>query len=609
MARRWLVAGLAVAALVVGLVALHLLPRGVLPNVTVVGVELGGRSADAARAELEALAAELRARRVLVRAADITRPLDADAVGAELDVEATLAEALALGRRGDLWQRTRARVVALWRDTEVGPVVRVDDAALTAWIEALAAEVDAPPHPGSLHIDPDTLEVSTGPPAEGRQLDRGRARALILAALRPDGPSEVDLPVVTLPARVDPAAVEQVAAQAREALTAPLVLRAGDAAVTLAPTDLARILTLREVSTGEGYTVALAADPTAVEEIVGPAAERFEQPPEDARFDLPREPPVRLDDKDDVTWRPVPVEVRIIPSRPGRSFDPDLAATQIAEVLAAGQHEAELRLREVEPEFTTEDARAFGITHLIGTFTTYHACCQARVTNIHLLADMVDGTLVAPGEQFSVNRTSGERTCSKGFRPAGMILNGELVDVCGGGVSQFGTTVFNAAFFAGLPIDQYKAHSWYISRYPMGREATLNYPDLDVRWTNDTGHGILVRTSYTATSITVSLYGDNGGRVVSAIHGRPRNFRPYPTVYREDPSLPPGTSQRIQAGAQGFDVTVVRVITYPDGREVRETYFTRYTPIPEIIARNSTAPPPPTPEPTPSPSVEPEEGQ
>ncbi|MGH3029331.1 MAG: VanW family protein, partial [Gaiellaceae bacterium] len=211
---------------------------------------------------------------------------------------------------------------------------------------------------------------------------------------------------------------------------------------------------------------------------------------------------------------------------------------------------ARLSARPAAPAVTTRAARQ--ADSLIGSFTTHFACCESRVTNIRLIAEAVDGTLIAPGEQFSLNGVAGPRTAEKGYVPAPFIADGKLIDAVGGGVSQFSTTIYNAAYFAGLKIDSHQPHSFYISRYPPGREATLDYATIELLWTNDTDAPVLVRSSTTDTSVTVDLYGANGGRRVEAVSG---------------PRQPAG-------GA--FAITVTRVIRYPGGRTVREPFTTTY---------------------------------
>jgi len=138
------------------------------------------------------------------------------------------------------------------------------------------------------------------------------------------------------------------------------------------------------------------------------------------------------------------------------------------------------------------------------------------------------------------------------------IVDGVLVDEVGGGVSQFATTAFNAAFFAGLPIEQHKPHSFYISRYPAGRESTVYFGQIDVKVRNDTGSGISVQTSSTPRSVTVALYGDNGGRTVTSTSG--------PREPRDD---------------GGFRISVTRTIAGGDGRGERRVFRTSYDPPPE----------------------------
>ena len=155
-----------------------------------------------------------------------------------------------------------------------------------------------------------------------------------------------------------------------------------------------------------------------------------------------------------------------------------------------------------------------GITGIVGSYTTTYGGTPGRVHNVGLVAELIDGALVAPGARFSFNETTGERNEAKGFEEAPVIINGELQNGIGGGVCQVSTTVFNAAFEAGLSIDRRTNHALYIDHYPLGRDATVNYPDLDLVFTNDTERWLLLRTFVNAGSLTVNLYGTPPGRRV-----------------------------------------------------------------------------------------------
>jgi vancomycin resistance protein YoaR len=201
--------------------------------------------------------------------------------------------------------------------------------------------------------------------------------------------------------------------------------------------------------------------------------------------------------------------VQIVAGAAGTACCAPAAATQVGQVLLSGVKPGapvDLPLTEQQPMLTVEKAAALGIVQPTGAFTTKHKCCEPRVHNIHLIADLLRGTVIQPGATFSMNDTIGKRTVEKGFVTAPVIANGEHDEDVGGGISQMATTLFNAAFFGGLDFGEYQSHSLYISRYPYGREATMGFPHPDLQIKNTTPYGILIWPTYTDTSLTVTLY-------------------------------------------------------------------------------------------------------
>ncbi len=168
----------------------------------------------------------------------------------------------------------------------------------------------------------------------------------------------------------------------------------------------------------------------------------------------------------------------------------------------------------VPPARFSDAVETHSIGHLVSQFTTYYRCCQNRVVNIHRFADKLTGAVVAPKESFSLNRYIGIRTSADGFRAAGTLIRGRLVNTVGGGVSQAATTFYNAMFWGGYQSVSHKPHSIYFPRYPEGIEATINWPDIDLVFRNDTSDHILIVASYTPTSLTIAFYGNNDGRVL-----------------------------------------------------------------------------------------------
>jgi hypothetical protein len=243
-------------------------------------------------------------------------------------------------------------------------------------------------------------------------------------------------------------------------------------------------------------------------------------------------------------------------------------------------------VEDADPEVTTEDLEALGIKHLVSSFTTYHACCEDRVTNIQLMADTVDMAIVRPGQEFSLNDYVGQRTAEKGYLPAGTIVGGELIDTVGGGVSQFATTMYNAVFYAALEDVDHTPHGWYFTRYPEGIEATVNWRSPELIWRNNTKHAVLVDTEHTDTSITVRIFGDNDGRTLKGEQSGGRTIlnvvsnggadalwvqgivserfsftTPPPPEYRGDPSFGLNQFEEEQSESGGWTVTVTRRIT------------------------------------------------
>jgi VanW like protein len=207
------------------------------------------------------------------------------------------------------------------------------------------------------------------------------------------------------------------------------------------------------------------------------------------------------------------------------------------------------------------------VVEVAGEFTTPHHCCETRVENIHRIADIVRGVYLVPGETISLNEFVGPRTRENGFKAAGAIRQGHLILEVGGGVSQFATTIFNAAYFAGLDFEEYRSHTIYFSRYPYGREATISNPAPDLAFTNTTEFPILIWTSYTETSITVTMYSTKNIEVTEL-------------------------GQRTSRRGACTHVETDRQRTYSDGRVVVDTFVADYRPAEGIDCNGNPIPDP-----------------
>jgi len=533
---------LPVAVVLVALIGLRVAYADrALPGTELAGTSVSGRSAE----EIRTLVEELATRTIVVRAGDRRLRVDPVEAGYNADVEGTVRRALDAGRDGALGGLTTT-VGGLTGTHEVRIDARIDGGALDRTVTRLAESVDREAFPGEIKVDRELLEATAVAPRTGREVDRDDLRQRLRRALetgRRDVRASVE--VTRVASRED---VEAVAQAAQDYLDAPVRLTGIGEPLTLEASRIAPILRL---STAGDAAVGLGTSASETAKLVEEIGEQRDRKARDAEVSAPARGEI-VDGKGDVTWRPRKADVKVTrEARTGRAVDRKGSVERITAAVREGEHEIALKTTETKPAVTAEDAR--GLDRLIGTFTTAYEPGQPRVTNIRRIAKTVDGTLVAPGAQFSLNGKVGPRTEADGYVEAPFIADGKIVPSVGGGVSQFSTTLYNAAYFAGLKIDGHIPHSLYISRYPPGREATLNFPDIDLKWTNDTDAPVLIRTFTDDTSVTVSLYGDNGGRRVRAVTGARRTV-----------------------GAEDFTITVTRVVRYGDGREIREPFTSRY---------------------------------
>jgi vancomycin resistance protein YoaR len=526
------ICGIAVGV-VVALIALEQLAyyNRVLPGVHVDGVDVDQRTEGSARGAIEDLARRLETRPIVARFGDKTLTTTPQAVGLRVDVDRTLEEARDAGRH-DL---NPLEIVAspfrrLFSGEDVALRVHWDERKVEQVLAGWEKDNVTGFVPGDVRFD--GANAIAVPPKAGRTVDAAAARAPFEHELRSGSRRVVTLPAKPVQSTLTTADVQRVTDEAAAILRAPYEVVSGFTLVTITPQQLAGALTTTRGANGSG--LALAVDPARLAAAVGPAAAPFATPAIDARF------VVNTDNT-----------VGVVPSQDGRALD--FAA--LAAPILAQQRRIEAPLSVVHPPHDTAWAQSLGIKEQVSSFTTMHPCCAARVTNIHHAADLIQDHLVLPGEVFSLNAAIGPRTAERGFVEAPVFYREFTTDI-GGGVSQLSTTVYNAAWWGGLEIIEHQPHSIWISRYPAGREATLNYGTIDNKFRNNSQHGILIHTSYTGTSITGSIYGDREGKVV-----REENRQ---------------VTDGVQAAGAPFTVVYDRVIDQPGQPQVREHYRWRY---------------------------------
>ena len=237
---------------------------------------------------------------------------------------------------------------------------------------------------------------------------------------------------------------------------------------------------------------------------------------------------------------------------------------------------------------TLDQAIDLGIVTVIGEYTTEFSNYEGtenRNHNIKLVADILDNGIVeANGGQWRFNDRSGDTNEEAGFWAAGSIIEGEYVDSIGGGICQVATTIFNAAYEAGLPIDMRFPHQLYIASYPPGRDASVSYPDLDLWWTNDLASDVLLDLSYTDTSVTARIYSVYTGYTVESTTSEWQVGALYGVKFEEDPDLANGESYVKTTGEDGSSITVTRIVRNEAGEVISDQDFeSSYDPKDEVV--------------------------
>lgn len=509
-------------------------------DVSVAGVDIGGLRPQQARATLSRELAAREDEPILARDGSDTYRVVPSEAGLRVDVAATVEQA---GGGPSLDPLRMVQVLVGGED--VAPVVDVDQSRLSETVDDIAERVRRAPVEGEITFRGGRARPAY--PTPGRELDRAATeRALADVFLASD--RDIDLPVRRLRTKVTNRDVDVARTGfARRAMSSGVTLRVSGKTARLSPGQLGAGLSMRPrhgrlVPRMDAATLSRRASSTLAT--------------------LTRRP------------RPATVEIRngeprVVRGRPGTTLDERRLARKVLRALRKRGDARVVRMRPspLAPDFGVRQARRLGVKEVVSRFTTDFPHSSYRNTNLGRAAEKIDGTLLRPGDVFSLNRIVGKRTARNGFAKGFIIDDGVLVEDFGGGVSQVATTTYNAAFFAGLKDVEHHPHSLYFDRYPMGREATVAWGSLDLRFENDTRYGVLVQAWIVPS--TPSSDGEMHVRLWSTENRRVRAGLSDQYAFTE-PKVRYDTSGDCvaQTGFQGFQVDVFRYF-FKGGTRVR----------------------------------------
>lgn len=520
----------------------------------------------------------------------------ASTVGAALDSQKLADEAFAQGRS---WPFFTERIDAAMGKTDIPASITCNSDLLSDLCTEMNSAIGTEIVDYTVNVEDGKASISEG--HDGRSVDEGALTKNMCAAFFDAAAPATTIPMQTSAVHITRATAEKVLAQVQDALSQPFTVSYNDKSWTLDAATIGslvgqRVLSPAEVlvfeentqkvkqvadgarasydtSTGtdaSGYVLQAYIDQDKADaHIVGLLGDEAEGDMSNASFDTSSGTP------------------RIVESHVGTGPDHHSAARAMQDDLFGGGAQRSVQIQEVviQPEISTEDAQKMGITERLSSWSIPVSGTAARVSNINLLCDLIDGSLVKPGATWSFNATTGERTEAKGFQKAPVIVNGAHEDQLGGGVCQVATCVYNAACYAGLGIESRVNHSFYISTYDDEgfADATVSWPQPDFAFVNDMDNWVLLTASAASGSVRVSLWGTKDGRTVTCERGEWQDGEKYQKIRQEDPTLAAGVTEQTQSGVDGRKIKIHYLVKSASGETLHDiTFNSEYVPQNEI---------------------------
>jgi len=548
----------------------------VFPGVSVAGVDVSGLStADAAVKLSNTLTYPYSGRVVFRDGANvwIETPIH---LGMILDAPATAEAAVSFGRSANLFQNISDQLNAAQSGLDLPPVSIFDQRIAHRYLQDLATKIDRPVAEASLNIN--GLDVAAQPGQAGRTLNVDSTLVYLSVQVQSFRDGEVPLVITEQAPEIMDSSLQ--AEAARRLLSAPFTLSIPDARPgdpgpwQIQPTELGTMLRVGRVNA----QFVLQLDQASLQKMLEDITQTVNRRAENARF--------RFNDKTS--------QIDLIqPAIIGLTVDVPGSVEQVENAVAQGQQAVLLKVAANQPE-VGDDAtgQQLGITENVQSYTSYfRGSTSARLQNIQMAAAKFDGLLVAPGATFSMGKYVGDISLDNGFAEALIIYNGQTIKGVGGGVCQVSSTLFRTVFLAGFPINERHAHAYRVYYYEQtvsgtnpnwaGLDATVYFPLVDLKFTNDTPHWLLMETYFSAAnySLTWKLYSTKDGRTVNWDTTGPQNIVPVPKpVIRENPDFSAGQIKHVDYAAEGADVTVTRVVTRDGKILFADKFFTQYQP-------------------------------
>lgn len=529
-------------------------------GVKISGIPVGGKEKIEVLVELERLADEIENKPVTIHYKSKTWLISAKKLNAGIDYEKTFDKAFNIGKKGKTTELFKERIGLWFKARNIFPEFRYDKEKLNNYIKEISKDVNQLAEDSTIKIVDNRAVIKSS--KEGLEVDEHTLVTRLFKSFPSSNISNITLPVNVVEPDINEDSLSETKDTVNQIIKGPITLQYRDKKWQVEEDKIAGWIDFKKERNGNSWVLVVDLNKDEVKTYLDKLTKELVVEPKNAEFTV----------KDD--------KVIIIPGSTGQKVDLENAYGDIIKACETSDtRSVMLTTTTVEPDLTTEDAQKMGIKEKVSSYQTFFNPKQtSRVHNIQLLASELDSNIVAPGEVFSFNGTIGPRTAKKGYREAPAIINGELVPSLGGGVCQVATTLFNTVFFGGFEVIERHNHSFFISHYPTGRDATVSYNGPDLKFKNNTSSYVLIKTYTTGSAITISFFSTKQDITVKYTTSGPTNFKAAKIVYEDDPTLPKGTTKVFDKGISGRDVSVSRTIV-KNGKVVKtDKFFSRYSP-------------------------------
>ncbi len=583
----WLWFALAVIALIAlalagGAAYIHRSYEGrIYPNVSIQGIAVGEMTPDQAEAVIRARYEAFLRQPLVITYGDRQWTPTLDDVGMTFDFRSAVDMAYNAGRGNGLIDDVQ-EIAAIWQNgLEIPLRVSYDEMRAQAYLAQLAREIEQAPADAQVRLDGEQVAIVGA--VIGRQVLVDATLMQVSQQLQAFMPATIPLQTRELPPRLDDATVTAARSQIETILQGPLSLRVGKNEYEWTVSELAEMIVIERVSSNEGDAIVVTLDRSAIERRLRQIADETEKPGTRPR----------------VAWNNGNLTITK-PGRPGLRLDEARAREMVLVALTGRDRTLELPMVPTDPPVTEANLNQLGIRELVSIGKSdFTGSAAYRVHNIGVGMQLLNGLLVAPGEEFSFNKNIGQINAANGFVEGAAIIQNRTQQEFGGGICQDSTTLFRAAFWAGLPITERWGHSFYISWYDKyalgprgngpGLDATIFTGGPDLKFMNDTGAWLLIQAwSNPKTGVAqIELYGTKPNRTVDLTH-KVYDHTPAPTepVFVADPKVPQGTIKHTDKARGGMTIDVYRLVVENGVPRPPELFRTRFRPWPNIYTLN-----------------------